>query len=93
MAARCRAYVLSDKPLGTPVQGFDDHGCNCYSGGEALNIECIMPSAWRGMVDWWKRVHGEPRFAEDVLVFKEIGDGEFEVLAGSEDGDEGKREG
>ncbi|RJE17419.1 hypothetical protein PHISCL_10244, partial [Aspergillus sclerotialis] len=64
VASRCRAYVLSEEPLGTPVQGFRDHGCNCYSGGEALNIECLMPKVWGSMLQWLERVHSETGFGE-----------------------------
>lgn len=81
LASRGRAYVLSEEPLGTPVQGFNDHGCNCYSGGEALNIECLMPGAWRAMVDWLAKVR-DPGFSEDVLVLREVGGEELGEGAG-----------
>ncbi|KLJ11471.1 hypothetical protein EMPG_13330 [Blastomyces silverae] len=52
MSTRSRAYLLSDKPLDTPVAGRYEFGCNCYSSGEALDVESIMPSAWGGMLMW-----------------------------------------
>jgi hypothetical protein len=68
MSSRCRGYVLSDKPAGERVAGYRDHGCNCYSSGEALNAECIMPMAWRDMLDWLNRTHADRNYSEQVMI-------------------------
>lgn len=75
VASRCRAYVLAPDPLGVPVQGLE-HGCNCYSSGEALNNECIMPRAWRGMLEWLDNLHADPGFCEPRVV---VGDVDVDV--------------
>lgn len=80
VASRCRAYVLAPEPLGVPVQGFRQHGCNCYSSGEALNIECIMPSAWRAMLQWLENVHKDPGLCEPRLVIRDAGFDEVEGI-------------
>lgn len=68
MSSRCRGYMLSDKPVGDRVAGYRDHGCNCYSSGEALNAECIMPMAWRHMLDWLDLTQADRNYAEQVMI-------------------------
>lgn len=75
IATRCRAYVLSEEPLGIPVPGAADHGCNCFSSGEALNIEGIFPRACEAMLAWLNMVYQEPDFCEAGFEVLEI-DGE-----------------
>ncbi|RMJ27394.1 hypothetical protein PHISP_01710 [Aspergillus sp. HF37] len=87
VASRCRAYVLAPDPLGVPAQCSGEHGCNCYSSGEALNNECIMPRAWRGMLEWLDSVHADPGFCEPRVVIRDV-DVEVEVI-GDEDEAEG----
>ncbi|PKY06589.1 hypothetical protein P168DRAFT_288525 [Aspergillus campestris IBT 28561] len=70
VSSRCRAYVLSDKPVGLPVPGSDEHVCNCYSPGEELNVECIMPAAWKEMLQWLTRMYENPELCEEQLKFK-----------------------
>ena len=67
VSSRCRAYVLSDKPVGMPVPGSDEHVCNCYSSGEELNVECIMPAAWKDMLEWLTRMYESPELCEEQL--------------------------
>ncbi|KKZ61543.1 hypothetical protein EMCG_03877 [[Emmonsia] crescens] len=74
MSTRSRAYLLSDKPLDTPVAGRYEFGCNCYSSGEALNVECIMPKASGGMLKWL-----DAMFENSGLEEVEIVVGEDEV--------------
>ncbi|GFF49514.1 isoform 3 of protein FAM172A [Aspergillus udagawae] len=83
--SRCRAYVLSDKPVGFPVPGFQEHGCNCYSSGEALHTECIMPNAWEDMLEWLAKIYANPSDGEAHLEFKELDGATSETVAG--DGD------
>lgn len=80
IATRCRAYVLSDKPVGTPVPGTLIYGCNTYSSGEELNNECIMPAAWRCMLPWLRRLHDDPTYEEVPIVIPEdVDDGGWEA--------------
>lgn len=68
ISTRCIAYVLSTDQLGTLQSGYGNHGCNCYSAGEALNIECILPSAWPHMLSWLDKVHKDPEYAEQIMI-------------------------
>lgn len=68
VSSRCIAYVLSTDELGTFQSGYGNHGCNCYSAGEALNIECILPSAWWHMLSWLDKVHKDPEYAEQIML-------------------------
>ncbi|THC91880.1 hypothetical protein EYZ11_008657 [Aspergillus tanneri] len=92
ISTRCRAYVLSNQPLGLPVRGFQDHGCNCYSSGEELNVECIMPRAWKHMLAWLDLTYSDPEYCESRFEVREFsedlvsGDVEVEEVI---DGDEG----
>lgn len=81
---RCRAYVLSPEGLGTPMEGFGLHGCNCYSGGEELNIECIMPRAWGHMLEWLERVHADQGVCEPKLVIRDVEVDELEGIIGGD---------
>ncbi|PLB45748.1 hypothetical protein P170DRAFT_500300 [Aspergillus steynii IBT 23096] len=85
IATRCRAYVLSQEPLGLPVPGASAHGCNCFSSGEALNVECIFPRACDAMLDWLDLTYREPGFCEDRLQLVEF-DGEDRSGGGVEVG-------
>ncbi|KAK2766505.1 hypothetical protein FQN53_006722 [Emmonsiellopsis sp. PD_33] len=71
ISTRCRAYSLSSKPLDTPIPGRYDFGCNCYASGEGLNVECIMPRAWRSMVGWLDGMYVEGEGEEVVSVWEE----------------------
>ncbi|OJJ51385.1 hypothetical protein ASPZODRAFT_56750 [Penicilliopsis zonata CBS 506.65] len=73
LSARCRAYVLSPKVLDEPVPGYNEHGCNCYSSGEELNIECIMPSAWQSILQWLAKISGDPFYSEPRIINEEDG--------------------
>lgn len=59
IANRARGYILSDSPVGDLSSApFDQskYGCNIYSSGEAKYEECIMPKAWRNMLQWFHRL-------------------------------------
>ena len=64
IASRCRAYLLSPEPLGIPVPGAADHGCNCFSSGEELNVEGIFPRACDAMLSWLDMTYRDPEFCE-----------------------------
>lgn len=71
ISTRSRAYVLSDKPLEWPVPGTLDHGCNTYSGNEAVNHEDVIISSWRSMLQWFDKVHADPSSEEVEFVIEE----------------------
>ncbi|KAL3442068.1 Arb2 domain-containing protein [Aspergillus insuetus] len=73
IASRCRAYLLSNEPLGLPLFDTPDHGCNCYSSGEGLNVECIMPKAWPHMLKWLDHAYADPDYCEEQLEVVQIG--------------------
>ncbi|ODH30339.1 hypothetical protein ACO22_03614 [Paracoccidioides brasiliensis] len=68
ISTRSRAYLLSEKPLDTPVVGRYEHGCNCYSSGEALNVECIIPRAWESMLRWLDSMFEDPGLEEIGVI-------------------------
>lgn len=72
LLTRCRAYLLSPEPRGVPVPGIHEHGCNCFSSGEELNIEGIVPASWKEMVQWLEMVHADPEYREDVVDVRTI---------------------
>lgn len=74
---RGRAYLISPHPLETPLTGREEFGCNCYSSGEAVHTECIMPRCYRSMLDFFQLVADVPGYQELEAV----------GFAGAEDGD------
>ncbi|KAH8423336.1 uncharacterized protein LDX57_001094 [Aspergillus melleus] len=82
IATRCRAYVLSEEPLGLPVPGAAEHGCNCFSSGEALNVECIFPRACDAMLAWLDKTYREPEFCESAYEVVEFDGEDGELSAG-----------
>jgi hypothetical protein len=74
VSSRCRAYILSDMPVGYPISGVQGQIWNYYSSGEALNDECIMVSAWRNMLGWLDMIHADSRYEEGELLVEEVGD-------------------
>ena len=67
VSSRCIAYVLSNDDVGTLQAGYGSHGCNCYSAGEHLNIECILPSAWPHMLSWLDKAYKDPEYVERIV--------------------------
>ncbi|KAL8998854.1 MAG: hypothetical protein Q9169_002192 [Polycauliona sp. 2 TL-2023] len=61
---RTRAYVQSDEPLGTPMTGREDFGCNCYSAGQNEVLERVMPVAYTDMLKFFQLVHDVPGYRE-----------------------------
>ncbi|KAE8325719.1 Arb2 domain-containing protein [Aspergillus sergii] len=80
ISSRCRAYVISDAPKGCLVPGSRRYGCNCYSSGEMQHVECIMPRAWKHMLEWLNRAHADPTMYEAQLKLKEMNDSDSETL-------------
>lgn len=68
LASRCRAYVLSQDERGTRQPLYDSYGCNCYSSGEPLNCESIIPHAWPDMLGWLDLLYKDPSYAEPVVI-------------------------
>ncbi|RHZ74979.1 hypothetical protein CDV55_109205 [Aspergillus turcosus] len=85
ISSRCRAYVLSDKHVGFPLPGFQEYGCNCYSSGEELNTECIMPKAWEDMLEWLAKMYADPSDGEPHLEIKNLDGAASETVAGNGD--------
>ncbi|KAJ5667065.1 hypothetical protein N7507_002929 [Penicillium longicatenatum] len=77
LASRCRAYLLSSTPLGSRMAGYRLYGCNCYSSGEGLNIECIIPASWRDMLKWLDMLAKNPDYSEHVMLRAEDMDEEM----------------
>ncbi|EFW16625.1 hypothetical protein D8B26_001381 [Coccidioides posadasii str. Silveira] len=84
VSTRARAYLISDKPLHHHVPGRYRFGCNCYSSGESLNVECIMPRAGDSMLSWLDKMHGSPRLEEIEVVVRDDVEDNVTDLAGEE---------
>ncbi|RAL10333.1 uncharacterized protein BO97DRAFT_471812 [Aspergillus homomorphus CBS 101889] len=80
IASRCRGYVLSEHPLGMPVEPMLEHGCNCYASGEELNSECIMPRAWKHVLGWLNQAFADQNYAETKLEIRHIDGDALEVV-------------
>ncbi|KAL8675227.1 MAG: hypothetical protein Q9168_000347 [Polycauliona sp. 1 TL-2023] len=61
---RTRAYIQSDEPLGTPMTGREDFGCNCYSAGQNETLERVMPVAYTDMLKFFQLVKDVPGYRE-----------------------------
>ncbi|RAH52849.1 Arb2 domain-containing protein [Aspergillus piperis CBS 112811] len=72
VSSRCRGYILSEQDLGLPVPAPEHHGCNCYSSGEPLITECVMPKAWEDMLKWLNTTFEDPEYCEANLMFREF---------------------
>lgn len=72
LLTRCRAYLLSSEPRGVPIPGIDEYGCNCFSSGEALNIEAITPAVWKDMVQWLDAKYADPEHKEEILDVRSV---------------------
>ncbi|KAI5288769.1 hypothetical protein KEM54_004892 [Ascosphaera aggregata] len=71
LGKRSRAYVMSNKPINTPVPGYAQFGVNCYSAGENEFAEHIVPRAYKSMVKWLNIMHANPALEEKPLVLNE----------------------
>ncbi|KAJ5628834.1 hypothetical protein N7490_011062 [Penicillium lividum] len=67
-ASRCRAYLLSSTLCGSRMGGYRMYGCNCYSSGEGINTECIMPASWKDMLEWLDVLSNDPTYSEHVML-------------------------
>ena len=56
--------MLSKEPVDTPLTGRAEYGCNCYSAGEPLYTECIMPVAKERMLRYFDLVAKVPGYEE-----------------------------
>ena len=52
---RARAYMCSPLQGGTPIPDMTS-GCPTFASGEDLYTECIMPAAYRSMLDFFTDV-------------------------------------
>lgn len=71
VSARSRAYVLSDKPLGEPVPGTFELGCNTYSSNEAVNHEDVVVASWPSMLQWLDKLYVDPSYEEVEMTVEE----------------------
>ncbi|KAK2767383.1 hypothetical protein FQN54_003539 [Arachnomyces sp. PD_36] len=71
IATRCRAYQLSESPLNQPIRGSSEFGCGCFSSGEQLNAECIMPKAWKAILEWLTKLHADKDYKEVQVMFED----------------------
>ncbi|OKL60525.1 hypothetical protein UA08_04283 [Talaromyces atroroseus] len=76
LATRCRAYLLSDKPLEWPIPGTPEYGCNTHSSGEAVNHEDAVVSSWQAMLIWLDKLHYDPSHEEVEFIMEEVVDDE-----------------
>jgi hypothetical protein len=49
---RGRAYFVSSFPVGTPIDGREDFGCDCYASGEEMYPENTIVEAAEHMLTW-----------------------------------------
>ncbi|SLM38485.1 Arb2 domain [Lasallia pustulata] len=64
LGKRGRAYLISKEPIDTPLSGRAQYGCNCYSSGEPLYSECIMPVAQERFLAYFDLVAKVPGYEE-----------------------------
>ncbi len=64
LGQRTRAYIQSDEPVGTPLTGREDFGCNCYSAGQNEVLERVMPMAHSDMLKFFQLVNDVPGYRE-----------------------------
>lgn len=74
MAARCRAYILHEEPLGTLIQDDDRFGCNVYSSGEQRYTDCILDQAQDHMIDWILHLQSDEKDIEGRKGFVKMRD-------------------
>lgn len=60
---RARTYLKDDAPLGTPMTGREELGCNVYSTGPTHLLEGIMPRHYKVLLDYFKLVRHNPTYA------------------------------
>ena len=65
---RARAYLLSTKPLNTPLSGREGFGCNCYSSGEEFFTERIMIEAYTSILRYFSLVDKVPGYQELPII-------------------------
>jgi len=68
--------MISSEPTGTPLTGRKDFGCNCYSSGEGLYLECIMSKAHVSMLSYFKVVADNPHYEAEPQDISEGDNGE-----------------
>ncbi len=44
--------------MGTPLEGRDTYGCNCYASGEPVYGEAALCYCWGDILAWFKLVAG-----------------------------------
>lgn len=72
------------------MAGYRLFGCNCYSSGEGLNVECIIPASWSDMLKWLDMLAKDPEYSEHVMLRAE--DLDEEMCRGLDDQVEAEKE-
>lgn len=81
---RGRAYIVSDEPCGTFIVGPEGnrhvpaHGCPAFSLGEPYYAETMLPRGYKTVVDWFREVAADPKYANPQLVRFDYGDSDDE---------------
>ncbi|KAJ5773614.1 hypothetical protein N7457_008510 [Penicillium paradoxum] len=63
---RCRAWVLSDTPIGTSVPGLELYGCNTYSCGEGTKTSCMITRGLGHIRSWMNVMYARPMAKEKL---------------------------
>lgn len=85
---RARVYLLHSTPLGTPLYGREEVGCNCYSSGEDKDFECIMPNAYTSMLEFFQLVHNLPGYEEKPILVEQEADDSDRIVSWEAAGDQ-----
>lgn len=51
--------------------GRKEYCCNCYSAGEEQHLECIMPNAYKSMLEFFQLINDVPGYRELAAVQEE----------------------
>lgn len=76
---------MAQYPAGNPLSGREDFGCNCYSSGEGVYSEGIMPSAYKHMLGFFQLANDVPGYEE--MEFRRPESKEDEEKGRYQDGD------
>ncbi|KAL8705933.1 MAG: hypothetical protein Q9201_000988 [Fulgogasparrea decipioides] len=68
---RARAYIQSFEPVDTPLTGRKEMGCNCFSAGENLIMELVVPAAYKSMLRFFQLVNEVPGYCEMAQEIEE----------------------
>lgn len=67
-------YLTHHDPLGTPLYGRAEIGCNCYSSGEDKYAECILPRTYTEVLKYFDMVDANPTHEEVDMKIQKPGE-------------------